>query len=416
MPQTFCRLLALSLLLLAPLSHAAMDHAGHGASSDNQPSPCNDPEAPAALECALAPTAAFDSNGRLWVVWALGGHVYLSHSDDKGVSFGSPLPVNRLPERIAADGENRPKVIPGMDGQLYVSWTMRLPKPYSGDVRFAYSKDGGKNFSAPVTINDNRDITSHRFESMGVNERGELFLAWLDKRDQLAQSRSGKKYAGAALYYTVSTDGGASFRANRKLADHTCECCRTAMAFDRQGNPVIVWRHVFAENIRDHAITRLSGQEPGSVRRLSFDQWKIDACPHHGPAIDIAGDGRYHTVWFNNAPERHGLFYAFSEDHGDTFSEPFNFGRYDAGAAHPDVLALGDLVYLTWKEFDGKQTAALVMRSRDRGKSWSKPAVAAVTTGDSDHPFLISDGRAVYLSWHRRGLPYQAIPVSGAVR
>lgn len=411
MRKTSIWFLTPSLLLLTSLLHAATDHAGHG-NHPIKPSLCNDPEAPASLECALAPSAAFDTEGNLWVAWTLGGHVYLSRSEDKGESFGTPYPVNRAPERVAADGENRPKIVIGTEGRIFVSWTKRLPKPYSGDVRFAYSINQGHSFAEPITVNDNRDITSHRFESMALNDRGELFLAWLDKRDQVAQAEVGGKYRGAALYYSVSMDGGRSFQANRKIADHTCECCRTAMAMDPAGNPVIVWRHIFEGDIRDHAIARLPGFEPGNVQRLSFDQWKIDACPHHGPAIDIGFDGTYHTVWFNNAPDRHGLFYARSEANGATFSKPINFGRYDAGAAHPDVLSLNERVYLTWKEFDGRQTQALVMHSMDRGKTWSQPSVTATTDGASDHPFLISDGRQVYVVWHRRGLPYRPIPVS----
>lgn len=406
-------LLALSLALFVPALDAAMDHGGHGNATSGKPSSCNDPEAPVTLECALAPTATFDTAGRLWVAWVLNGHVYLSRSDDKGRTFDTPLLVNRAPERVAADGENRPKVIVGSTGTIFVSWTKRLSKPYSGDIRFAHSNDGGNSFSTPVTVNDNRDITSHRFESMGVNDRGELFLAWLDKRDQVEHGKAGKKYRGAALYYTVSSDGGTSFRANRKIADHTCECCRTAMAFDKAGNPVIAWRHVFENNIRDHAITRLSGFDPGPVQRLSFDEWQIDACPHHGPAIDIDRDGTWHTVWFNNAPERHGLFYAHATAPGTTFSEPFQFGRYDAGAAHPDVLALNDSVYLTWKEFTGTRTEAFVMPSHDGGKTWGQPVMMASTDGTSDHPFLLSDGHQAYLAWHRRGLPYQLMPLPG---
>ncbi len=408
------RLVAFGLILVVPALHAAGNHSGHAGHGSPGAAAivCNDPEAPASLECALAPTAAFDGQGRLWVAWVFGGHVYLSRSDDKGASFGAPQPVNRVPERIAADGENRPKVVVGPDGRIFVSWTKRLPKPYTGDVRFAYSRDGGNSFSEPATINDDRNLTSHRFESLGVNARGELFLAWLDKRDRVATENEGGKYRGAALYYTVSNDGGTSFQANRKVADYTCECCRTAMTMDPQGNPVMVWRHVFEGNIRDHAIARLSSSTPGPVRRLSFDQWQIDACPHHGPAIDTADDGRHHAVWFNNAPERHGLYYARSDTDGEVFGEPIGFGRYDAGAAHPHVLSLNEQVYLAWKEFDGKQTVAVAQRSRDHGATWSKPAVVASAEGESDHPFLISNGRQAYLVWHRRGLRYQPIPVS----
>mgnify|MGYP003344883948 CR=1 FL=1 len=41
---------------------------------------------------------------------------------------------------------------------------------------------------------------------------------------------SGRSYRGAALYYAVSSDAGATFAGDFKAADHTCECCRIALA------------------------------------------------------------------------------------------------------------------------------------------------------------------------------------------
>jgi hypothetical protein len=31
---------------------------------------------------------------------------------------------------------------------------------------------------------------------------------------------------------------------------------------------------------------------PGPIRRVSFDDWAIDFCPHHGPSLAL-GDGIY---------------------------------------------------------------------------------------------------------------------------
>ncbi|NIP74219.1 MAG: exo-alpha-sialidase [Gammaproteobacteria bacterium] len=381
--------------------------AGHGAAAN--PSVCTDPEAPAALRCALAPTPAFDGQGRLWVVWALGGHVYVSRSNDRGETFAAPVPVNRVPEHVAADGENRAKIGFGA-GRIYVSWTRRLAKRYSGDVRFAYSADGGASFSEPITVNDNREITSHRFEAMGVaGER--VYLAWLDKRDRTRTERGGGSYAGAALYYKVSENGGASFHPDAKIADHTCECCRVAMAMDGRGLPVIFWRHVFEPNVRDHAQVTFRGpRRPGTRVRVSHDDWRVDACPHHGPAISIA-DGIQHLVWFNNAPERHGLFYARSTDGGNSFSATASFGEYARGAAHPDVLGMGRRAYRLWKELDGQRSVLRVQISADAGTAWGPARTLARAEGESDHPLLVGNGAGVFAAWHRRGQPYRLLPI-----
>ena len=346
----------------------------------------------------LSATAAFDDEGRLWLATVKDGHINLQVSTDKGGNFGAPLTVNAAPENIAADGENRPKIAFGSNGKIYISWTQSLAQPFSGNVRFSRSLDGGRSFSPPVTVNDDREIITHRFETLGVDRRGGIHLVWLDRRDQSAAAAKGEKYTGLAVYHATSTNEGASFSTNKKIADHSCECCRIALAVDNDATPVVFWRHIFGQNNRDHALRRLDGTS--AMVRVSHDNWEVDACPHHGPTLAIGSDGVYHLAWFNNAPARHGLFYSRSRDGGQTFSAPLAFGDFTAQASHPQVLSLGARVWLAWKEFNGQESTVRIMHSTDDGLSWSAPVVLAATDGASDHPLLISDGVQAYLSWN----------------
>jgi hypothetical protein len=362
----------------------------------------------------LAVTATFDTKGRLWLASVKDGHVAVSHSDDLGKTYSTPVLVNSEREYIAADGENRPKILVAGNGNVYVSYTQPLETPFSGNVRFSRSVDGGKSFSAPLSVNDNRDPITHRFDAMGVNDRGQVYIAWLDKRDAVATNKKGEKYSGIAVYYAVSDDEGKSFQPNVKVADHTCECCRIAMAVDTDGYPVIAWRHIYDTNIRDHALVKLDGKM--APVRLSHENWNIAACPHHGPSLSIAPDGTYHATWFSNAPERHGLFYAHSADQGKTFSTPLNFGNFEAQPAHPYVLSLGSRVYLAWKEFDGESTGIFGMHSGDGGKSWSAPKKLASTSDVSDWPLLIGENSRVYLSWNAKNEGYRLIEISAETK
>jgi hypothetical protein len=359
----------------------------------------------------LAVTATFDSKGRLWLASVQDGHVRVSHSDDQGKTFSSPALVNAEHEFVAAEGENRPKILLDGSGNIYVSWTQSLETPFSGNVRFSRSLDGGKSFSPPLTVNDNLDPFTHRFDAMGINGRGQIYIAWLDKRDAAAANKEEKKYSGISVYYAVSDDQGNSFHANIKTADHSCECCRVAMAIDTDGYPVIAWRHVYDTNIRDHALVKLDGNM--TPVRLSYENWNIAACPHHGPSLSIAADGVYHATWFSNAPQLHGLFYAYSTDQGKTFSSPLNFGNLEAQSAHPYVLSLGSRVYLAWKEFDGEFTSILVKNSSDGGKSWTLPIKLAATSDTSDSPMLISESNHAYLSWNTLKEGYRLIEILG---
>jgi hypothetical protein len=358
---------------------------------------------------SLAVTAAFDEKGRLWRVSAHERYVLVSHSEDGGKSFSQPAKVNTEAEDILGDGENRPKIVV-RKGVVYVSYTQGLAKPMTGHIRFSRSLDDGKTFSQPVTVNDNLEIISHRFESLGVNDSGQVFIAWLDKRDLSVAAKKGEKYTGLGVYYAISDNNGASFHPNVKAADHACECCRVALAMDTDGTPVIAWRHVFGKNVRDHAMLRLDGKS--GLIRLSHDNWEIDACPHHGPAASIAHDGVYHFVWFDNAPERHGLFYANSSDQGRNFSSPMSFGNFKAQAARPYVLSLGKRVFIAWKEFDGEATSINLIQSSDGGGLWTEPKKIAATADTSDHPLLIAAGEKAYLSWNtvKEGYRLIALP------
>lgn len=404
------RLVLLSILCL-PISTLAMQGHKHKMAEIITVA-CADKQAAPSLKCGHTPSAVFDHKGRLWLAWADANHVYVNYSDDKGKTYSTPMRVNAQAEPIAARGENRPKIVIAKNAQVYVSWTMKLPKRFSGHVRFSRSLDGGKTFSVPITVNDHLEVTSHRFESMAVNDKGEIFIAWLDKRDLMASKAKGEEYTGAAVYYAVSTDEGRNFQANQKIADHSCECCRTVMAIDTDGLPVILWRHIFGKNTRDHALVKLTASNKvGEVRRASFDNWQVDGCPHHGPALSVNHAGIYHLAWFNNAPERHGLFYTNSYDVGKSYATPIAFGDYAKGAAHPQVLSVGDKVFLLWQEFDGKQHALRLMHSLYNGRDWSDVETLMQSDIAVDYPLLLSDGDDVYAAWHRRGEDYRLIKV-----
>lgn len=394
------KLLAALLLTVAPV--LAMAHEGHDADMQKKwQASLSMPQ--------LAVGAAFDEQGRLWRAEIREGHVYVSRSADGGQTFGPAVAVNPEAENVAGDGENRPKIAV-RGGVVYIAYTQALDQPMTGNIRFSRSLDGGKTFSPPLTVNDDRQVISHRFEAMGVNGRGQVFLAWLDKRDLNDAKSRGVKYSGAAVYYAVSDDKGASFHPNVKVADHSCECCRVALALDWDGVPVAFWRHVFDGNVRDHALAKLDGKS--APVRVSRDNWQVDACPHHGPAISIDPDGTYHLVWFNNGAKGPGLFYARSQDGGKSFSAPLAFGNGDAQAAHPYVLGTSAGVFVAWKEFDGQHSQVMLMRSTDGGAHWSAPAAAAMTADNSDHPLLLASGARVFLAWNTKAEGFRLISVS----
>ncbi len=365
----------------------------------------------------LATSAAVDPQGRLWVARvehagasdtsALASNIVLCWTMDDGRSWSPEQRVLRVPEPVEANGEGRPKLAFGPVGQLYLSFTRPLAKPHTGDIRFVRSADGGQSFSEPVTVQHDRAITGHRFDSMIVDRHGRIFIAWIDKRDGDGARAAKRPYRGAAIYYAVSVDDGKSFGPDLKVADHCCECCRIALSLNEDGEVVAMWRHIFEPNERDHAVAVLpvpgapavtvlpvSGA-PAVPLRATFDRWRIDACPHHGPSLTFDHAGRRHQVWFSAGSDDGGLFYAATDSAG-RLAEPLRLGALSA--EHGEVATSGASICLVWKEFDGQTTSVFARQSGDSGASWQDRRLAA-SRGGSDHPHLVRSSQHIWLVW-----------------
>jgi hypothetical protein len=381
-------------MLAAGTVRAHENHAGHAQSGRG-----------AAASGELGASAAFDAQGRLWAVTKSGGHVMLVRSDDAGRTWQRPVQVNPKPEGIGADGDSRPKVATGPGGEVYVSWTRPLSKPYTGEIRFARSLDAGRSFSPPLTVHADRQEITHRFDALAVARDGRVLVAWIDKRDQEIAKGRRMAYRGAAVYFAVSDDRGASFRADHKLADYSCECCRIALAERPDGSMLALWRHVFEPNVRDHAIARfhLDGRvEP--LRRATFDDWKIDACPHHGPSLALDRAGGLHAVWFTQAAGREGIHYGRLVDGAVEGTR-----RVGGDAAeHADLAVDADRIAIAWKEFDGTRTRLRALRSDDGGRRWREVGLSA-TDGPSDQPRVLLRNGRFSVFWNTRIEPLSVV-------
>lgn len=299
-------------------------------------------------------------------------------------------------ETVVASGDERPRIAFGHPGEVFVTYSTPLSKPYTSKVRFIRSENGGASFTEPVTVHKDRHLITHGFASTVVAPNGLIYVTWIDKRDQQVAKDGGGSFAGASQYYAVSKDGGRTFGPDYKIADHSCECCRSSLALNHKGNPVLLWRHVFEPNIRDHALVELSSDgRLGSIERASTDNWAIDACPHQGPALAFGVDGRRHQTWFTGTNEGGALFYA-SQGSDGSLTSPIKLGTDQASNA--DVAVSGNQVEVVWKEFDGMNTRVKAMSSKDAGSTWEFRDVAS-TNGASDQPRLTKKRDAIFLVW-----------------
>ena len=402
-----CRTVAWLALTLLAGSGAWVQHA-HATpvattapAASAQPAPLRPPRAQLGSGVALAP------DGALWLAGLNAqGQLFVQSAPAPvgaaALQWSAPRVLNTAGDPISADGENRPKLLFGPNATVLIAYTQPLPTPNTGYVRLLRSVDGGQTFAAPVTVHADRQQITHRFESLAFDAQGALHTVWIDKRDLAAAPNVGGKpsYRGAALYRNVSLDGGATFGPDLKLADHSCECCRIALGLGRDGVLRAMWRHVFAPNVRDHAIAALLPTGEAPVVRATFDEWQVDGCPHHGPGLAAAGDG-FHTVWFGirqqGGESVAGVRYARLNADGSPQPETVRL-LPDERAEHADVMADGPRVAVVWRSSEGMTSTLKAWLSSDGGQTF-REQILGQAQGANDFPRLVRSGPRMTVVW-----------------
>jgi hypothetical protein len=344
---------------------------------------------------ALALGAAISPTGELWVTGLDAGRLFIQSSPDSGKSWREKAWLAAAGDKIAADGESFPSLAFGPANQVVIAYVKPLAKLYTGEVRLLRSTDAGASFAPPITVHADRQLITHRFQSLIFDAKGLLHVLWIDKRDAEAPAAKAG-YRGAAIYQAVSSDGGASFGGDKKLADHSCECCRIGLSLTPDGHVAALWRHVFAPNQRDHAFALIDEPAAAEPVRATLDHWAINACPHHGPGLTPAAAGGYHAVWFGLrdgvAAVRYGRLDAGGHPQGRVQPLP------DATAEHADVISAGNDLAIVWRSFNGKATRLRAWVSSDDGRSFKLRELGASPL-DNDHPRLVRQGDKLLAVW-----------------
>lgn len=341
-------------------------------------------------------SVAFAPDGRLWRLIPTDSAVFIDSSTDNGKTYSKAVRINPENQKISAWPENPPALAIGKSGRIHVLYY--ADEQQKSTSFFSYSDDNGQIFSKPVLISDHAATARHYMDQMLVDHNNNIYMFWHDTRHEQHSHHAG---AGAlSLYYTMTNTPGSANFSNRFISDGICSCCRTAITFSAEEKPVILARMVFPDGIRDHALITLNQNGQWSQpQRITYDDWKIEACPEHGPALAVDKQNRAHLAWFTLGDKRQGIYYAHTDDHGKTLSEPMALGDSSRLPGHPDVAAVGSRVVVAWIEFDGETTDIMIKESTDRGLTWSKDRKILSSRAKSGHPKLISNGEKIFLSW-----------------
>jgi len=348
----------------------------------------------------------FSPNGRLWRLIPTASTIFVDYSDDNGKNYSSPVKINPTPQKISVWAENPPAIVIAQSGRIHLLYY--ADEQQKGTNFYSYSDDNGKSFSTPVLISDKAHHAMHYLAKMLLDNQDNLFLFWHDARHNHLLNRG-----ELALYYSKTEKNKKNVFENKFMSHGICSCCRMATALDIKGFPVIFTRMVFSENIRDHALFKMD--ENGqwlAPQRITYDNWQIEACPEHGPALAIDNQNRRHLAWFSLGDKRQGIFYARSEPNGEKISEIMPLGDNKQLAGHPDIITIEKYIAIVWTQFDGNKTTILVKLSQDLGETWSSDKILISSEEKMSHPKLLTNGQQLFLSLTTADQGHQMIEIS----
>jgi hypothetical protein len=284
---------------------------------------------------------------------------------------------------VESDAFGYPDITTDPHGNIYVSFQDSLPNR----LRCVRSTDGGASWSQPTRVDD-REQGGIGWARIAADSAGNLFCAWND-------SRTGSLH----IWSSVSTDRGATWSQNVRVdQDTTYYDCYSADVFVQPGtNHYLVaaqvpyyddyWNHgsylyrstdmgqTFQPGVRlntngyagqphvvadaQHVICNSTSNGDSTEARTLYTQPDTWGVPHfvgtsyaNGAKLAISADGRVHTALMARDGGYPFLsFYAFSSDHGVSWSDPelVNDDTLEE-AFDPDIAAdSSGHAYIVWR-------------------------------------------------------------------
>ena len=302
---------------------------------------------------AVAPYFTTDATGKPVLCWTATDDsvLYYGVYDRYSGTFGTPVAVPPS-KGTTGHGESMNKVAFRGDGTVVAVFERRHPtekNKYAGSILYAQSFDNGASWTkAECVHSDTLKGNSRSFFDVVMLPDGEVGAVWLDGRLRLGSE-------GSSLFF-ARTKGHEGFQQDQQIGETVCQCCRTDISTDPNGNVHVVYRDIEATpggSVRDfmHIISTDSGKTFSAPRAVSNDNWIVDGCPHTGASMAVS-DGRLEVVWFT-AGGRPGLYYSFSLDDGKTFAPRELISE---NARHPQMVSANG-----W--------AAIVVEESEQGNS-----------------------------------------------
>ena len=305
--------------------------------------------------------------------------IFFAASTDNGQTFTNP-PLNlsnstgdSLNPQIAAVGNN-----------VYVTWTGEPSGGGNFDIFFAASTDNGQTFTnPPLNLSNNTGVSFNpQIAAVGNN----VYVTWAD-------TTSGN----FEIAFAASTDNGQIFtNPPLNLSNSTGDSNSPELA--AIGNNVYVtWRDNTSGNFEIAFAASTDNGQTFTNPPLNLSNTLDESS---NPQIAAVGNNVYVT-WQDGTLSNADIFFAASTDNGQIFTNPpLNLSNNTGLSFAPQITAIADNVYITWRDNAPGNADIFFAASTDNGQIFTNPPLnLSNSTGESDRPRITIFGNNVYVTW-----------------
>jgi hypothetical protein len=283
------------------------------------------------------------------------------------------------------------------NGTLVAQWLENTdPQIEAYNLRMSYSKDDGKSWAAPFLPHNDGTRSQHGFASMFEVANNGLGIIWLDGRNSAFDFD--KPDTGTMELRYAAFDSNMKQTGDVEIDHRVCECCSTSAAMTADG-PLVAFRDLTPESIRDIGVSRLDGAKWTDTNIVSPDKFSIDFCPVNGPAVSARGRD-VAIAWFTVKNDVGEAFAAFSSDAGRTWTAPQRLDELGSlGRVDIEMLDDGSAV-ASWVEYAGGRTDLRLRRIDKSGARSPAVNIVAVSGGRaSGFPRMARQGDQLIFAW-----------------
>lgn len=334
--------------------------------------------------------------------------LYFARSTDGGRTFSPPVRVNSKPGELWGFATSRPRLAVSKSGIIHVFYHGNRREPSAPrqavDARYTRSTDGGKTFEPVRTLNsegqgyDDGELNeAHCFGTLGVAPNGDVHTYWIDTRHMKSAEDNG------AIYGAVSRNEGKTFELEKLITpSEACPCCQLNVAFAPDGKVYLSLRSVQADGSRNAAlkVSTDRGKTFGPSLAVSDKKWKINACPLKPLMMTADAKGHVYATWFAGEENPAGVFFAVSNDKGQTFGKPLRLHEAAAVSDHANVVATNEgAVRVIWDAKVGEVKRVYQRTSTDFGKTFGPVQEINAPAGATEYPVIAAAKGKTYLAW-----------------